>query len=130
MKYIFDFDDVLFNNTAQFKQHMFKVIAGEGVPPEAAREYYFRPEVHGQEFSLKKFISDLFSQFGIKIPQDAVYETIMVECPKFRNVELIEALKRIPKKDRYIVTNGQREFNTDKLKYSGIHGLFDEDNVF
>ena len=37
MKYIFDFDDVLFNNTAQFKPHIFKTIARAGVPEEVAR---------------------------------------------------------------------------------------------
>ena len=130
MKYIFDFDDVLFNNTEQFKKHMFRLIAEAGVPLEAAREYYYRPEVHGQEFSLKKFISDLFSKFGIEVPQDGVYETIMSKCPEFRNMELVEALRSIPKKDRYIVTNGHREFNMDKLKYSGIYKLFDENNIF
>src|SRR3989344_673275 len=130
MKYIFDFDDVLFNNTEQFKKHMFRFITEAGVPLEVAQEYYYRPEVHGQEFSLRDFISRLFSQFGIKIPQGGVYEAIMVRCPEFVNTELVLALKRIPRRDRYIVTNGQREFNMDKIKRSGIHELFDEENIF
>ena len=123
MKYIFDFDDVLFNNTKQFKEHMFKSIALTGVPESEARKHYDKPEVHGKEFSLKKFITDLFSIYEVNYPEDALYGDIMRESRKFVNLELVEAMKKVGIENCYIVTNGDREFNTDKLVYSGMWDL-------
>src|SRR3989344_7601971 len=127
MKYIFDFDDVLFNNTKQFKEHMFKLIAEAGVPEAEARAYYAKPEVRGKEFSLKKFIKTLFSTYDVDIketPVDDMYQRIMQESRKFLNLDLVELAKRVGLENCYIVTNGEREFNTDKLKYTGIWDLF------
>jgi len=123
MKYIFDFDDVLFNNTAQFKKHMFRVIAKAGVSEDTARKYYL--EVHEKEFSLKKFMSVLFSRYNINENKVAnSYKKIMEESPDFLNIELIEKVKKLEKENCFIVTNGEREFNQDKIKYSGIGNLF------
>ena len=127
MKYIFDFDDVLFNNTKQFKEHMFKLITEAGVPEAEARAYYAKPEVRGKEFSLKKFIKTLFSTYDVDIketPVDDIYQRIMQESRKFLNLDLVELAKRVGLENCYIVTNGEREFNTDKLKYTGIWDLF------
>jgi len=130
MKYIFDFDDVLFNTTKQLKEHMFRLIAEAGVPETEARAYYL--EVRQKEFSLKKFIAILFGRDERRkgINQNTLYEAIMTECSNFKNTELIEAIQRIPKDDRYIVTNGEDEFNRDKLKYSGIGELFHKSHIY
>src|SRR3989344_9663464 len=126
MKFIFDFDDVLFNNTRQLKERMFRLIAEAGVPENEAREYYRRPEVRGYEFSLKKFIGYLFDRFKIKEDQGALYEKIMweQELSTFLNTELMAEIDRVGMKNCYIVTNGDVEFNTDKLKRSGIWEKF------
>ena len=55
-----------------------------------------------------------------------VYEKIMRECKDFVNTELIEISRKIGKENCYIVTNGEQEFNRDKIKYSGIGNLFKE----
>ena len=127
MKYIFDFDDVLFNNTKQFKEHMFRVITMAGVPESEAKKYYL--EVREKEFSLKNFIATLFSRYEVDALPDVVYETIMKECPNFLNAELVEAVRRIGRENCYIVTNGNSEFQKDKIKYSGIGHLFHEDKI-
>jgi len=131
-KYIFDFDDVLFNNTAQFKEHMFKLIAEAGVPEGEARAYYAKPEIRGKEFSLRKFIKDLFSFYDLHDSEtsiDELYLRIMEESRKFLNTELVEMVKRIGVENCYIVTNGETEFQQDKMKYSGIWDLFGEDKI-
>lgn len=122
MKYIFDFDDVLFNNTAQFKKHMFGVIADAGVPEDVAKEYY--KEVRVKEFSLRNFITTLFSRYNIKADIEKTYISIMVESSNFINEPLVETVRKIGKENCYIITNGEREFNQDKIRYSGIESLF------
>ncbi len=125
MKYIFDFDDVLFNNTAQFKKHMFSTLAEAGVEEHEARAYYL--EVREKEFSLKNFINILFDRNGInKSEINEVYKKIMTECSKFVNTSLIDKVKKIGKENCYIITNGEQEFNSDKIKYSSIGDLFKE----
>jgi FMN phosphatase YigB (HAD superfamily) len=123
MKYIFDFDDVLFNNTAQFKKHMFQLIAEVGVSENEARAYYF--EVREKEFSLRKFINTLFLKHNInKKNINKLYEAIMLKSSKFTNIALIKFVRKIGKENCYIVTNGDKKFNQDKVNYSGIGPLF------
>lgn len=122
MKYIFDFDDVLFNNTAQFKKHMFGLIEEAGIPMEKVKEYY--AEVRVKEFSLRNFITTLFSTYNIKSDIEDIYIKIMVESSNFINESLIETIKKIGKENCYIVTNGEKEFNQDKIRYSGLENLF------
>ncbi|MFA5841151.1 MAG: hypothetical protein WC847_02685 [Candidatus Paceibacterota bacterium] len=122
MKYIFDFDDVLFNNTVQLKARIFKAISEAGVPEDKAREYYL--EVRVKEFSLRDFIKTLFNRCNVKLDADETYETIMTECSKFMNVPLIRLVEKFGKDNCYIITNGEHEFNQDKIKYSGIGNLF------
>src|SRR3989344_2480096 len=93
MKYIFDFDDVLFNNTKQFKEHMYACLEKAGVSRGKAEEYY--NTVRENRFSLKAFIKTLFAFWGIKKEAEEVYADIMRECPNFLNNELIEAVKRV-----------------------------------
>jgi|GEM_PF-1637308 len=122
MKYIFDFDDVLFNNTSQFKPHMFSVLAEAGVLEEDARAYY--REVREKEFSLKDFIK----HFGLEVGD--LYEKIMVECSNFRNTELMEMVQKVGKENCYIVSNGENKFNWDKINYSGIGNFFDPKHIY
>ena len=122
MKYIFDFDDVLFNNTAQFKEHAFRFLATLGVPEVESRKYYL--EVREKEFSLRNFIETLFNRYNIKIDTKEVYKKIMSECSKCINISLIELVKKIGKENCYIVSNGSKEFQEDKIKYSNIGALF------
>ena len=126
MKYIFDFDDVLFNNTAQFKEHAFRVIAKVGVPLDYVKEYYSEIRKQDSEFSLKDFIATLFERYNVIIDEEKVYESIMSECSKFINVPLVEWVKKIGKDNCYIVSNGNEYFQHNKIKDSGLAPLFDE----
>lgn len=129
MKYIFDFDDVLFNNTRRFKEHMFKVIARAGVPEQEARARYLK--VREKEFSLKRFLRELFGSEKIgKTSVKHIYKEIMIPCRNFLNKEIIKLVKKMGKKNCYIVTNGDRDFQLDKIKYSGIGKLFLKSNIY
>src|SRR3989344_2820925 len=130
MKYIFDFDDVLFKNTEMLKPRMFQLIAVAGIDEETIKGDYYRPEVRWQQFSLLNFIKKLFTAHNItgKDPKK-LYEEIMSECHNFLNMDLVEEIKKLGKENCYIVTNGEDEFNNDKLKYSGILNYFKKYHV-
>ncbi len=123
IKLIFDFDDVVFNNTEQFKKHMFSSIKKAGVEQNFAEEYY--KKVRTKEFSLKDFLNYLFKQKNIKKSLvKKVYEEIMSQCPNFLNKEILKIVKRIGKQNCYLATNGDEEFQLDKIKMSKISALF------
>jgi hypothetical protein len=131
MKYIFDFDDVLFHNTAQFKEHMFSTLVRAGVPKEEVREYYLK--VRGSSFSLKRFIATFVTLYDLGIHThtvDSIYEDIMSRCHEFVNSDLLARIKKLGRENCYIVTNGNEEFQKDKLRYSRVGNLFDEDKIF
>lgn len=125
MKYIFDFDDVLFNNTKQLKEHMYACLEEAGVPRLVAEAYY--KEVRDKEFTMKKFISALIAGEKInKTKQKELYEKIMAESKNFTNQELIKIVKKIGKQNCYMVTHGNRSHQLDKIKRTGLAPLFSE----
>ena len=49
----------------------------------------------------------------------------MADCPSFLNKKLINVVSKMGKFNCYIVTNGDEEFQLDKIKRSGIDSFFD-----
>lgn len=127
MKYIFDFDDVLFDNTKKFKEHMFKTLENAGVPRESAMSNYTPKR---EQFSLKDFIKSMFALFDIKKDAGAAYEEIMGKCPQFVNNEVLEAIKKWGPQNCYIVTSGDEHFQLEKINKSGIGALFLASNIY
>ena len=124
MKYIFDFDDVLFNNTAQFKEHMYLCLEKAGVPHGIPEEYY--KEIRGNQFLPKKFISELLIREKINKKVKDVYREILSPIKNFLNIELLKKVGKLGKNNCYLVTQGNKEFHEDKIKKSGIAPLFRE----
>ncbi len=123
MKYIFDFDDVLFMTTKMFKRHMYKVLEDAGVDREEMLEYY--RQVRGKEFSLKNFIKILLERAGKDVSKSPeLYEKIMKKSKDFTNTELIKKVKELGKENCYIITNGDDDFQRAKIKYSSLEPLF------
>ena len=78
MKFIFDFDDVLFNNTKQFKEHMYACLEKAGVPRTVSAEYY--KEVRKNQFLIKNNLAVLLNLLGKEKKAEQIYEEIMSEC--------------------------------------------------
>jgi|SRR3989344_5234266 len=116
MKYIFDFDDTLFI-TDNLREQMFSVLEKKGISREATKEYYEKERL--SNFSLKKLLKDF------SLDQN-LYEEIMNRSADFMNTELIEVVKKAGKKNCYIVTCGDKEFQKDKIERSGVAPLFSE----
>jgi FMN phosphatase YigB (HAD superfamily) len=125
MKYIFDFDDVLLHTTKMFKRQMYNSLENAGINREDALEYYRK--TRGQEFSLRNFITELLKTAGKDTAQtEKIYEEIMSKCPNFTNVELVNKISTMGKENCFIVTNGDGDFQSEKIKRSGISHLFQE----
>ena len=120
MKYIFDFDDVLFPTSKErghplFKEYQFSVIEKAGVPMSKILEYYEKERLN--QFSLKKILNH-FSLPG------SLYQEIIAQSKNFINHEVIETVKRLGSSNCIILTYGDNEFQIDKIEQSGIAPLF------
>jgi len=125
MKYIFDFDDVLFYNSEKLKKRMYTCLDKAGISYETAEAYY--KKIRGGEFSLKDFISELIELENKKdINAGELHEEIMRECPNFINTELVDLVKKLGKENCYIVSYGEHEHNMNKIEGSGLAPLFRE----
>ena len=127
MKVIFDFDDTLFS-TKDFKKYFYSYVGKFGISYESARDYYLN--IRGGEFSLKKYLSDLLAQKGLMgVNVGKVYKDILSQCPNFIDHKLIKLVKKIGRENCYIVSNGEKEFQQDKIKKSGIGKLFGDIHI-
>ena len=122
MKFIFDFDDVLFN-TRKFKEQIYLSVEKIGIPRSVEEECY--KEFRKYAFSLKKFLSYLFDKEKKEnVSVDGIYEEIMFDCKSFLNQELVEMVRNLGATNSFIVTSGDKEFQFDKIKRAGVESLF------
>lgn len=127
MKIIFDFDDVLFNNTAQFKEHIFKCLEDAGVPRVTAEGEYLSVRKTDIPFSLKRFLALLAVKNGLDMEKmRALYEDIMAPVKSFLNPALIQIAKNAGAENCFLVTNGEEGFQEDKIERTEVSKLFKE----
>ena len=117
MKFIFDFDDVLFYTTRRRVEYIYPFLEKLGISRQKVDEYY--KEVRGQNFSMKKLLK-YFS-----LPEET-YEEIMRDSIDFSNKETINFLKKAGKENCFIITYGDEEFQLDKIKRTGVDTLVSE----
>ena len=117
MRFIFDFDDVLFHNTKQLKEYMYACLEKAGISRNIAEKYY--KTVRKNQFWLKDFLY----HFSI---EENMYEKILNKSKNFINKELITLVKKIGKENCYIITHGNEEYQRDKIRITGIEPLVSE----
>jgi len=125
MKLIFDFDDTLSNNKL-IKQRIFECLEEVGILRSESEKYYDEVRSDHSPFSLKNFITNIFSSNKIDKPISEIYEKILEICPSILNKKLLDLVHKIGKENCYLVTNGDFEYQNDKINKSGISGLFSE----
>lgn len=125
MKYIFDFDDVLFD-TRRFKERVFTCLKKVGISRAATEEHYRVVRGTEEPFSLKKFLADLLPE---NVRVENVYEDIMRVCQSFVNQELVGIIRELGQDDCFIVTHGDEEFQQNKIERSAISMLFGERHI-
>ncbi len=127
MKFIFDFDDVLFN-TKKFKEKIYLSVEKVGISRDVEETYY--KEFRKYAFSLKIFLTNLFAREKKRsVSVDAIYEEIMSDCERLLNKDLLEIVQKLSASDCFILTSGDEEFQKDKIRRSGIEKLFSEITV-
>lgn len=126
MKFIFDFDAVLFN-TKKFIENNYVCLEKIGIPEDIAKNYY--KEIRGRTFSLKNFISTLLERQKVEGKIEDIYEEMMQECPNLANFSLLKIVERLGKNNCFIVTKGDNDFQRDKIKRSNVAPLFCEIHV-
>ncbi|OGI66512.1 hypothetical protein A3H53_02740 [Candidatus Nomurabacteria bacterium RIFCSPLOWO2_02_FULL_40_10] len=117
MKFIFDFDDVLFHTTKKFREHENAILEKAGISRETSMEY--SKKERWNLFSLRKMLAHF------SVPPE-LYEKIMEKSKNHVNEELREIIEKLGKPNCYLVTYGDEEFQLDKIKRSGIMPLFSE----
>lgn len=122
MKYIFDFDDVLFHTTKHRKEHMFPLLEKAGISSNSINEYYQKTRLEG--FSLKDTISYFLPHK--KSDHEKLYSAIMDEGKNFINKDLFEVVKKLGKENCFLITHGGDEFQKDKMNRAGATSLFSE----
>jgi len=122
MKLILDFDDVIFDNTRRFKPHMYHLLVLAGIPK--AKSVRHNKLVREHQFSLKNFIADLLGSDRKKNSQ--LYKKAIEKCPEYVNQRLVKLVKRVGKKNCYLVTSGDWEFQHEKIRSAGVSQLFNQ----
>jgi hypothetical protein len=120
MKYIFDFDDTLFDSK-KFKEIIFDTVSktSRTVSSRAEVENYYNEEkAAGKPFSLHK----LLAKFGC----EEKFDEIMHYAPLLLNRKLIDVIRKLGRENCYIVTYGDDEFQRQKIKWSEIEPFFNK----
>ncbi len=125
MKLILDFDDTLSDNR-QLKESMYSCLEEAGVSRSASEKFYNETRVTGKPFSLKNFLFSIFTNEKIDGSVLDVYEKIMKICPNLLDSKLLEILQKVKKENCYLVTNGDFEYQMDKIARSGVTQLFND----
>ncbi len=115
MKFIFDFDDVLFNTTPRFKEHLRSYLEKAGISRVAVEEY--AKNLQGKGFSLK----ELLNKFSVSLNW---YKKILKNSEEFINQDLLKIIKKLGRENCYIVSFGNKEFQSDKIKRARIEDFF------
>ncbi len=117
MKFIFDFDDVIFYATRRRMESTYPKLKSLGISHEDIDDYYEKNRKN--LFSQKK----LLAHFNLK---EEYYEEMMRELKEHQNSELIEIIRKLGKENCYLVSFGDDSFQRDKINRLDVHGLFSE----
>ena len=122
MKLILDFDDVLFK-AKDLKAYMYRLLEEERV--ENVQGLYEKERAGGGVFSMKAFLRRVLNdgREGVEERVDALYGKILVKSKECINTEMLTLIEKAGKENCIIVTNGEEEWQTDKLQASGIGEL-------
>ncbi|MES2930909.1 MAG: HAD hydrolase-like protein [Patescibacteria group bacterium] len=126
MKLIFDFDDTLFD-MKNFKERIFAHLEKAGISRQVSEDTYANMRADNSPFSLKQFISSLLDLQAAETPgPDFLYNEILQESPAYLQTALCDVVKKAGSSNCYIVTNGDAQYQRDKIKKSGAEHLFSE----
>lgn len=119
MKLIVDFDNVLFK-TQELKNLLFQILYKHTILN--VEELYEKERGKENPFSLKHFLHTVCEGRDTNL-DSVLYEEVMSACKSKINEEILGLLESVGYENCYIVTNGDEEFQKDKIFRSGISTL-------
>lgn len=116
MKLVLDFDGVLFN-TMKMREHFTRILERKGVDPRMTELLYMKHRETGIPFSLKRFLWAVAVRTEVRsITEADVYEEILKACPSFANKELAALAGSVGRNNVFILTNGDKEYQLEKIR--------------
>lgn len=116
MKLVLDFDGVLFN-TPKMREHFTHILERKGVDPRMTELLYMKHRETGIPFSLKRFLWTVAVRTEVRsITEAGVYEEILKACSSFTNKELVTLAESIGRENIFILTNGDKEYQMEKIQ--------------
>ncbi len=128
MKIFIDFDDVLFN-TKKFKEDIIKIFGENGVSEKIFQKYYKGFPATSKKGELRKYnpreqIKKIKS-LGIKTDKiEKDFSKLLKNAKKYIFKDGIRFLKKFEKEEMYVVSYGDKKFQEEKIKSSGIEKYF------
>ena len=118
MKVIFDFDDVLLDSKT-LKEYIYEELRLCGVDDVALHYKAYRDTK--VPVSLKGFLRQVL----VRTPTpeetiDSIYEYALTKTKGLVNQEMFSLVKKVGKKNCFIVTNGEDSWQRDKIGRSGV----------
>jgi FMN phosphatase YigB (HAD superfamily) len=124
MKLILDFDDTLFDS-AKLKENFFEILGKNGVLRASEQYHYERKD--DRPFSLRLFVKRLCSEAGItEASADRMYDEIVGISSNLLDPALVRIMRELGSENCILVTNGDEDFQGDKIRISGARELVGE----
>jgi FMN phosphatase YigB (HAD superfamily) len=118
MKLVLDFDEVLFK-TKDMREHFTQILERKGVDRRMTELLYMKHRETGIPFSLKRFLWAVAIRTDVReVREPHVYEEILKGCSKFVNTKLVDLVKPFGKEHIIILTNGDKEYQMEKITRS------------
>lgn len=118
MKILLDFDDTIFDTKA-FKKHIFEVLKKNTV--FNGEVLYEEGKKRGELFSLFLFLK--------KLNKENLYKEIMEYSKECVHKEISVLLSDYGKENCFIITYGDKNFQKEKIDYSGVMTMVQEVTV-
>lgn len=125
MKIFIDFDDVLFN-TKKFITEYLKIFKRYGVSEEIFRKYYYDgKKTKFKRYDLNGHIKRISQNLNVDIDNlKKDLNKFLSDTRKFVFSDVEKTLKSLGKHDLYILSCGDRQIQSAKIKNSGIVDYF------
>ncbi len=125
MKFIFDFDGVIFDAEG-FKQKIASVLIQRGISKEVFLKDYSK--VHGEGYNVRSHLNMLLKSNNVETSDkvlDEIEECIFCDLERYVKKPVLDFIK-IHAKDVYILSAGDFDFQMKKIKAVGLNEVVQE----
>lgn len=125
MKYIFDFDDVIFDSHT-FKNRIAELLLGYSISREDFLADY--AQVRGPGYSVSQHITDLFQKYNVQVGESeitSIVDTLFADIKQLLNFDVVTFISKNTS-DVFILSAGNTDFQMRKIIETGIKDIVSE----